>query len=130
MTFKRALATGLALIYGILGVLELWAGLTLVPAFVREPSIFTALIAVAFASIGGILCYVAHQIIRRHTEGALRALSVLLGFTVYFLSDQAIAPTPFRHATSNTLAHGASVLLPIPLGYVAYRLAFGYFRKK
>ena len=130
MTFKRALATGLALIYGVLGVLELYAGLSLIPGFVREPNLLTAFIAIAFASIGGILCYVAHRIIRHHTAGALQALSALLGFTVYFLSDQAIAPTSFRHAASNTLAHGVSVLLPIPLGYVAYRLAFAYFRKK
>ena len=130
MTFRRALAIGLAGIYGILGVLELWAGLTLVPAFIREPSLFTAFIAIAFASIGGILCYVVHQIIRHPAEGSHRALSALLGFTVYFLSDQASARTSFRQAASNTLAHGASVLLPILLGYVAYRLAFGYFRRK
>lgn len=130
MTLKRAIATGLALVYGVLGVMELGAGLSLIPGFVREPSLFTALIAIAFTSIGGILCYVVYQIIRHHTEGSLQALSALLGFTVYFLSDQALARTAFRHAASNTLAHGVSVLLPIPLGYAAYRLVFNWFRKK
>ena len=130
MTFKRAIAIGLALAYGVLGVMELCAGLSFIPVFVREPSLFSALIAIAFAAIGGLLCYVVYQIVRNHTEGSLQALSALLGFTVYFLSEQAFARTAFRHAASNTLAHGVSVLLPIPLGYVAYRLAYGWFRKK
>ena len=131
MTFKRAIATLLALVYGVLGVLELYAGLSLIPRFVREPSLFIALIAIAFASIGGILCYVVYRIIRHHTEDSLKALSALLGFTVYLLSGQAIKRFPlYRHDTSRFLADGVSVLLPILLGYVAYKLAFGYFRKK
>ena len=130
MTFKRAIAIGLALAYGILGIMELCAGLSLIPVFIREPSLFTALIAIAFAAIGGILCYVVYQIVRHRTEGSLQALSALLGITAYFVSDQALARTAFRHAASDTLAHGVSVLLPIPLGYVAYRLAYGWFRKK
>ena len=130
MTLKRAIATGLALAYGVLGVMELCAGLSLVPVFVREPSLFTALIAVAFTAIGGILCYVVYRIIRHRAEGDLQALSALLGITAYFLSDQALARTAFRRAASNTLAHGASVLLPILLGYAVYKLALGYFRKK
>lgn len=130
MTFKRAIATLLALAYGVLGVSVLFMGLSLIPGFFREPSLFTALIAIAFASIGGILSYVVYQIIRHHTEGALQALSTLLGLTVWSLSDQAIARTSFRHEASVTLAFGVSVLLPILLGYVAYKFAFGYFRKK
>lgn len=131
MTFKRAIATLLALAYGVLGVSVLFMGLSLIPGFVREPSLFTALIAIAFASIGGILCYVVYQIIRHHAEGSLQALSALLGITVYLLFGQAIERfTPVRHDAASSLADGVSILLPILLGYVAYKLALGYFRKK
>ena len=131
MTFKRAIAIGLALAYGVLGVMELCAGLSFIPVFVREPSLFTALIAIAFTAIGGLLCYVVYQIVRHRTEGSLQALSALLGLTAWFLSGQAIKRFPlYRHDTSRFLADGVSVLLPILLGYVAYKLAFGYFRKK
>lgn len=130
MTFKRAIATGLALVYGILGVAELLLGLHVLPVLIREPSIVAGFIAIGSTTVGGLLCVIAYQVVRRCTEDSLQALSALLGLTVYFLSDQALARTAFRHAAANTLAHGVSVLLPIPLGYVAYRLAFGYFRKK
>ena len=131
MTFKRAVATLLALVYGALGVSIIVLGLHFLPVFIREPSLFIVLIAVAFASIGGILCYVVYQIIRHHTEDSLKALSALLGFTVYMLSGQAIKRFPlYRHDTTSPLADGVSILLPVLLGYVAYKLAFGYFRKK
>ena len=130
MTLKRAIATLLALVYGVLGVSELLLGLHILPVLIREPSLMAGFLAIASTTVGGLLCVIAYQVIRHHTEGALQALSALLGFTVYFLSEQAFARTAFRHAASNTLAHGVSVLLPIPLGYVAYRLAYGWFRKK
>lgn len=130
MTIKSAFATGLALAYGILGVTELLLGVQILPVLIREPSLIAGFLALISTSIGGVLCIIAYQVIRRRTEGSLQALSALLGFTAYFLSDQALARTAFRHAASNTLAHGVSVLLPIPLGYVAYRLAYGWFRKK
>lgn len=130
MTIKSAIATGLALAYGILGVTELLLGLQILPVLIREPSLIAGFLALISTSIGGVLCIIAYQVIRRRTEGSLQALSALLGLTAYFLSDQALARTAFRHAASNTLAHGVSVLLPIPLGYVAYRLAYGWFRKK
>ena len=130
MTMKRAIATLLALAYGFLGVAELLLALHILPFLIREPGLVNGFLAVGSATVGGLLCAIAYQVVRHPTEGALEALSALLGLTVYFLSDQALARTAFRHAASNTFSHGVSVLLPIPLGYVAYRLAFAYFRKK
>lgn len=131
MTLKRAIATLLALVYGVLGVSELLLGLHILPVLIREPSLMAGFLAIASTTVGGLLCVIAYQVIRHHTEGALQALSALLGLTAWFLSGQAIKRFPlYRHDTSRFLADGVSVLLPILLGYVAYKLAFGYFRKK
>ena len=69
--------------------------------------------------------------IRHYTEGGIEALSALLGITLYFISDKAIVKsTPYRLAAVDTVAYGVSMLLPVILGYITYRIAFAYFRKK
>ena len=131
MTLKRAIATGLALVYGVLGVMELLLGLQILPVLIREPSLIAGFLTITSTTVGGLLCVIAYQVGRHHTEGALQALSALLGLSTWFLFGQAIERfTPLRHEEVNTFAFGVFILLPILLGYAAYKLAFSFFRKK
>ena len=131
MPIKMAIAKILALFYGVIGAMEFGLGLHIIPGFIKDPSIFAGLLAIAFMAIGGLLCFIVYKVIRYYTEGGLEALSALFGLTVYFLSDKAVVKhTPYRHEAVDTLSFGVSMMLPIILGYIVYRVAFAYFRKK
>ena len=131
MTIKMAISKILALIYGAIGAMVFWMGLHLIPGLIKDPSIYVGLLAVAFMAMGGLLCFVIYKLIRYYTEGGIEALSALLGFTLYFISDKAIVKyTPYRHAAVDTVAFGVSMMLPVVIGYLTYRIAFAYFRKK
>lgn len=131
MTIKMAISKILALIYGAIGAMVFWMGLHLIPGLIKDPSIYVGLLAVSFMAMGGLLCFVIYKLIRYYTEGGIEALSALLGFTLYFISDKAIVKyTPYRHAAVDTVAFGVSMMLPVIIGYLTYRIAFAYFRKK
>lgn len=131
MTVKMAISKILALIYGAIGAMVFWMGLHLIPKLIKDPSIYVGLLAVAFMAMGGLLCFVIYRIIRYYTEGGIEALSALLGFTLYILSDKAIVKyTPYRQLSVDTIAFGVSMMFPVILGYISYRVAFAYLKKK
>lgn len=131
MPMKMAIAKLLALFFGAIGVMEFGMGLSIIPKLFKDPDIYGGLLAAAFMAIGGLLCFIVYKVIRHYTEGGIEALSALLGITLYFISDKAIVKsTPHRLAAVDTVAYGVSMLLPVILGYITYRIAFAYFRKK
>ena len=131
MPIKMVIAKLLALFYGAIGAMVLWMGLTIIPDFFKDPDIYGGLLAAAFTAIGGLLCFIVYKVIRYYTEGGIEALSALLGITLYLISDKAIVKyTPYRHAAVDTVGYGVSMMLPVILGYITYRIAFAYFRNK
>ena len=131
MPIKMVIAKLLALFYGDIGAMEFWMGLTIIPKLFKDPDIYGGLLAAAFMAIGGLLCFIVYKVIRYYTEGDIEALSALLGITLYFISDKAIVKyTPYRHATVDTVVFGVSMMLPVILGYITYRIDFAYFGKK
>ena len=131
MPIKMVIAKILALFYGAIGAMVFWMGLYIIPGFIKDPNIYTGLLSIAFMAIGGLLCFIIYKVIRYYTEGGIEALSALLGLTLYFISDKAIVKyTPYRHEAVDTVVFNVSMMLPVILGYITYRIAFAYFRKK